>query len=115
LRGDLEVEPLHGLDLGQEGVDDVSQDDLVEIHPLLGYQPEQQVERAFEDVGVDLVRHTSEVIGRAGAKVGYSTASNFPGLADLGQSRAGRAISCSDGTGLLGGGRVVLTTCRQSL
>ena len=55
--GDLEVEPLHRLDLGEERVHDVGQGDLVEVDPLLGDEPQQQLERPGEDVGVNLVRH----------------------------------------------------------
>ena len=39
LGGDFEVEPLHRLDLGQEGIDDVGQSDLIQVDPLLGDQP----------------------------------------------------------------------------
>ena len=56
---------MHRLDLSQEGIDDVGQGDLVQINPLLGDQPEQQLEGPLEDVGVDLVPHTSEVTGHA--------------------------------------------------
>ena len=62
--GDLEVEPLHRLDLGQEGVHDVGERDLVQVDPLLGDEPQQQVERPCEDVGADLVCHEAEVTGR---------------------------------------------------
>jgi tryptophanyl-tRNA synthetase len=62
---------LHLLDLGQEGVHDVGQSDLVEINPLLCDQPKQQVEWSGEDIGVDLVRHRCEVTGHVHAKVGY--------------------------------------------
>ena len=62
---DLEVESLHRRDLGEEGVDDVGESDLVQVDPLFGDQPQQQVERTGEDIGVDLVCHEREVTGRA--------------------------------------------------
>ena len=71
LGGNFEIEPLHRFDLGEEAVHDVSESDLVEINPLLGDQPEQQVEGPREDIGVDLVCHTSEVTGHVRATVGY--------------------------------------------
>ena len=65
---DLEVEALHRLDLGQEGIDDVSERDLVQVDPLLADQPQQQIERPCEDVGVDLVCHQIEVTGQVHAR-----------------------------------------------
>ena len=67
---DLEVEALHRLDLGHERVHDVGQRDLVQVDPLLGDEPQQQVERPREDVSADLVCHEAEVTGRMLAVVG---------------------------------------------
>ena len=56
---------VHALELGQVGVDDAGERDLVEVDLLAGDQVEQQVEGPLEDRGADLVRHPSENTGRS--------------------------------------------------
>ena len=57
LRGHLEVEDLHALELGEVGVHDGGQGDLVELHLLAQDQVQEQVERPLEHLGLHLVRH----------------------------------------------------------
>jgi hypothetical protein len=53
----LEVELLHAGELGQVGVDDRRERDLVELDLLAHDQVQQQVERSLEDLGLHLVGH----------------------------------------------------------
>jgi tryptophanyl-tRNA synthetase len=57
LGGDLEIEVLHEVDLGQVGVDDAGERDLVEIDLLAQDEVEQEVEGALVDRCLHLVRH----------------------------------------------------------
>ena len=57
LGGDVEIDTLHALDLGAEGVDDARERDLPEVDLFLQDEVEEQVERAFEDRRRHLVRH----------------------------------------------------------
>ena len=61
LGGDVEVELLHALDLGEVGVDDPGQADLVDVDLLGEDQLQQQVERALVgpvgQLGGDIDRH----------------------------------------------------------
>ena len=57
LRGDVEVERLHPFDLGEVGVDDARQADLVEVHLLGEDELQEQVERTFVDRSFDTGRH----------------------------------------------------------
>ena len=59
LGGDVEIERLHPLDLGEVGVDDARQADLVEVHLLGQDELQEQVERTFVDGGLDTSRHRS--------------------------------------------------------
>ena len=59
LGGDVEVERLHPFDLGEVGVDDARQADLVEVHLLGQDELEQEVERTFVDRCLDTGRHRS--------------------------------------------------------
>ena len=61
LGGDVEVDALHALDLGAERVDDARERDLPEVDLLLQDQVQEEVERAFEDRGRDLVRHGCQI------------------------------------------------------
>ena len=54
---DVEVEGLQTLDLGQVGVDDGGQADLVDVDLFGQDQPQQQVERAVEHGGGDVEGH----------------------------------------------------------
>jgi hypothetical protein len=54
---DVEVEVVQPLDLGQVGVDDGRQADLVDVDFFGQDQPQQQVERAVEDGGGDVEGH----------------------------------------------------------
>ena len=63
LRGHVQVHGLQPLDLGQVGVHDAGQRDLVEVDLLPQDQVQQQVEGPVEDLGRHLVRHTSRVPG----------------------------------------------------
>ncbi len=53
----------HAVELGQEGVDDLPEVDLVDVDLVLGDQVEEQVERALEDGRRHLVRHSVENTG----------------------------------------------------
>ena len=57
LGGDVEIERLHPLDLGEVGVDDARQADLVEVHFLGQDELQEQVERTFVDGCLDTGRH----------------------------------------------------------
>ena len=57
LGGDVEVEVLQPVELGQVGVDDRGERDLVEVDLLAQDQVQQQVERALEHGGLHLVGH----------------------------------------------------------
>ncbi len=61
LGGDVEVELLHALDLGQVGVDDAGQADLVDVDLLGQDQLQEQVERTLVgpvgELGGDIDRH----------------------------------------------------------
>ena len=54
---DVEIDPLHVLDLGAEHVDDAREGDLPEVDLFLEDQVQKEVERAFENRCRDLVRH----------------------------------------------------------
>ncbi|MEZ5180632.1 MAG: hypothetical protein R2702_01935 [Acidimicrobiales bacterium] len=57
LGGDLEVEDLHALELGEVRIHDRGQRDLVELHLLAQDQVQEQVRTALEHLGLHLVRH----------------------------------------------------------
>ena len=57
LGGDVEIERVHALDLGEVRVDDLGERDLPEVDLLLEDEVQEEVERALEDRGADLVRH----------------------------------------------------------
>ena len=60
LGGDVEVEPLHVLDLLQIAVDDDRQVDLVDVDLLLQDQLQEQVERTLVDRCGDIDRHRAK-------------------------------------------------------
>ncbi len=60
LGGDLEIDRLHAVELGQIGVDDPLQRDLVEIDLLAQDQVQEQVEGTLEHRGLHLVGHRRE-------------------------------------------------------
>ena len=64
LGGDVEVELLEAVELGDVGVDDLAERDLPELHLLLEDEVEEQVEGSLEHRGADRVRHRVERTGR---------------------------------------------------
>ena len=76
LRGAVEVDPLHGLDLGAEHVDDAREGDLPEIDLFLEDQVEEEVERPFEDRRRDLVRHPANLPARITGVLSWGSAAN---------------------------------------
>ena len=60
LRRHLEIEAFHLLELGDVGVDDAAQGDLVEVHLFVEDQVQQQVEGALEHRGLNLIGHGRE-------------------------------------------------------
>ena len=72
--GDIQVQVLHALELGQVAVDDAAQRDLVDVDLLARDQMQEQVERSLEDGGADLVRHRHEATeGVPGRRVPLQT------------------------------------------
>ncbi len=60
LGGDVQAEVLHGVELGQVGVDDLGEGDVVELYLLAQDQVQQQVEGTFEDRRRHLVGHRAQ-------------------------------------------------------
>ena len=60
LGGHLEIEPFHAFELDQIGIDDVGQPDVVQLDLLAQDQVQEQVERALEHRGVNLIRHRDD-------------------------------------------------------
>ena len=71
LGGRLEIDALHALDLRAERVDDAHEGDLPEVDLLLQDQMEEQVERALEHGGRDLVGHGVERTGPTRLELGH--------------------------------------------
>ena len=63
LGGHIEIAALHALELGQVGVDDLRQRDLVEVDLVAQDQVQQQVQGAFEDGRVHGDGHRSAGYG----------------------------------------------------
>ncbi len=63
LGGDVEVERVHAVELGEVGVDDLGQRHLPQLHLLLQDQVKEEVEGALEDRGAHRVRHRVERTG----------------------------------------------------
>ena len=61
LGGDVEIEPVHRLELGDVGVDDDRQPQLVEVDLLAEDQVEEEVEGSLEDRRLHLVWHGPRV------------------------------------------------------
>jgi|GEM_PF-6136367 len=57
LAGDVEVETLHGVDVGQVLIGNPGDLDIVDIHLVLLDEMEQKVEGAFEIFDLYFVRH----------------------------------------------------------
>src|SRR6056297_1715180 len=94
-RGHVEVEFLHPLDLGQVGVDDGRQVDLVDVDLLLEDQLQQHVERAFVDRGCDVVGHQHANLPEPMRRIGVSSS---PVTHDP-QAASPRVLSCMQPTG----------------
>ena len=57
LGGDVEIERLHAVELGEVLVDDPREGDLPEVDLLLEDEVQEEIEGPFVDAGVDLQNH----------------------------------------------------------
>ena len=98
LGGDVEIDPLHALDLGAERVDDARERDLPEVDLFLQDEVQEEVERAFEDRRRHLVRHAFRL-----SDPNHTVCRTYPVEVSHGQHRTLRpVVSRRHGTRLLG-------------